>query len=116
MDGWPGQQFAILFRDWLRADASARAEYAELKVKAAESAAGIDDYAAAIDAYLGVKTPWFDAAFPPGMGVGREIRLVPLTTQRHVTRHAHRGEPGVEIVTVGGDAVDSAGRVQHRTL
>ncbi len=23
--------------------------------------------------------------FPPGMGVGREIRLVPLTTQRHVT-------------------------------
>jgi len=63
VDGWPGQQFAILFRDWLRADASARAEYAELKVKAAESAAGIDDYAAAIDAYLGVKTPWFDAAF-----------------------------------------------------
>ncbi|GAA3187351.1 hypothetical protein GCM10020255_084710 [Rhodococcus baikonurensis] len=37
--------------------------YAELKVKAAESAAGIDDYASAIDAYLGVKTPWFDAAF-----------------------------------------------------
>ncbi|GEM_PF-12037 len=63
VDGWPGQQFAILFRDWLRADAAARAEYAELKVKAAESAAGIDDYAAAIDAYLGVKTPWFDAAF-----------------------------------------------------
>lgn len=63
VDGWPGQQFAILFRDWLRADPSARAEYAELKVKAAESAAGIDDYASAIDAYLGVKTPWFDAAF-----------------------------------------------------
>lgn len=63
VDGWPGQQFAILFRDWLRADASARAEYAELKVKAAARAAGIDDYASAIDAYLGVKTPWFDAAF-----------------------------------------------------
>jgi dephospho-CoA kinase len=52
-----------LFRDWLRADSDVRAEYAALKVRAAEHASGIDDYATAIDAYLAVKTPWFDAAF-----------------------------------------------------
>lgn len=63
VDGWPGQQFAVLFRDWLRADDDARAEYAALKVRAAEHASGIDDYDKAMDAYLAVKTPWFDAAF-----------------------------------------------------
>lgn len=63
VDGWPGQQFAILFRDWLRADGAARDEYSSLKVLAASQAAGIDDYDKAIGAYLAVKTPWFDKAF-----------------------------------------------------
>jgi dephospho-CoA kinase len=31
VDGWPGQQYALLFVDWLTADAGARAEYLELK-------------------------------------------------------------------------------------
>jgi dephospho-CoA kinase len=29
VQGWPNQQFALLFRDWLRADADVRAEYAD---------------------------------------------------------------------------------------
>jgi dephospho-CoA kinase len=28
VDGWPNQQFALLFVDWLEADAGARADYA----------------------------------------------------------------------------------------
>lgn len=63
VDGWPGQQFAIVFRDWMRADEEARADYAQLKVRAASQASGIDDYGKAMEAYLAVKTPWFDTAF-----------------------------------------------------
>ncbi|OBG20842.1 dephospho-CoA kinase [Mycolicibacterium celeriflavum] len=31
VDGWPGQQFALLFVDWLRANPEAQADYLELK-------------------------------------------------------------------------------------
>lgn len=61
IDGWPGQQFALLLRDWLRADPDVAAEYAGLKREAAAAAAGLpDDEAAA--AYYAAKSPWFDRA------------------------------------------------------
>ncbi|UNB55411.1 dephospho-CoA kinase [Mycolicibacterium sp. YH-1] len=57
VDGWPNQQFALLFPDWLRADADARAEYLELKQRVAASEHGtIDDYADA-------KEPWLHGAY-----------------------------------------------------
>ncbi|MEV6280892.1 dephospho-CoA kinase [Nocardia sp. NPDC051832] len=61
-EGAPGQRFALEFRDWLRSDAAARAEYLELKREAEAKAAGLSG-AAAADAYYGVKEPWFDAAY-----------------------------------------------------
>ncbi|MFC9554102.1 dephospho-CoA kinase [Rhodococcus sp. NPDC056960] len=63
VDGWPGQQFALVFRDWLRADADVRAEYREIKEAAAEKAAAHTDYRDAITAYVDAKTPWFDRAY-----------------------------------------------------
>jgi dephospho-CoA kinase len=48
VDGWPGQQFALLFRDWLAANPDVREEYLAAK-RRAQSAA---DYAQA-------KEPWF---------------------------------------------------------
>ncbi|MFD4368722.1 dephospho-CoA kinase [Rhodococcus sp. NPDC058521] len=63
VDGWPGQQFALLFRDWLRADEQARSEYLELKKLAASAAAEHVDYADAIGAYVDTKSLWFDAAY-----------------------------------------------------
>ena len=57
VDGWPGQQFALLFRDWLIADAGVRAEYLALKRSvAAEGHATTGDYADA-------KEPWFVDAY-----------------------------------------------------
>jgi dephospho-CoA kinase len=50
----PGQRFALLFRDWLRADAQARADYAQAKGVLAAGADSVTDYAEA-------KEPWFDA-------------------------------------------------------
>lgn len=56
--GSPGWRFALAFRDWLRADSTARAEYAAVKQRlAAEHALVRDDYALA-------KEPWFDLAWP----------------------------------------------------
>ena len=54
----PGWRFALLFRDWLRADAGARAEYAGVKRVAA------DRWAADRDAtrYVADKEAWFDRA------------------------------------------------------
>ncbi|WP_405162426.1 dephospho-CoA kinase [Nocardia sp. NBC_01499] len=63
VDGSPGQEFALLFRDWLRADADARAEYVEVKRAAEAKAAGLTGAAATI-AYLDVKEPWFTAVYP----------------------------------------------------
>ncbi|MEV0765768.1 dephospho-CoA kinase [Nocardia sp. NPDC050435] len=60
--GSPGQRFALDFRDWLRADADARAEYLAVKREAEAKAAGLTGPAAA-EAYYGVKEPWFDAAY-----------------------------------------------------
>ncbi|MFC9896020.1 dephospho-CoA kinase [Nocardia sp. NPDC127579] len=60
--GTPGQQFALNFRDWLRSDAEARAEYLAVKREAEAKAAGLTGPAAS-DAYYGVKEPWFDSAY-----------------------------------------------------
>ncbi|MFT4041940.1 MAG: dephospho-CoA kinase [Gordonia sp. (in: high G+C Gram-positive bacteria)] len=53
----PGQRFALDFRDWLRADSAARAEYADVKRAALASSAGDGER------YATVKEPWFDAAY-----------------------------------------------------
>jgi dephospho-CoA kinase len=60
--GAPGQVFALAFRDWLRAEPAARAEYAEVKQKAAAAAAGLDREEA-VAAYPAVKEPWFDGVY-----------------------------------------------------
>ncbi|WP_078326211.1 dephospho-CoA kinase [Mycobacteroides salmoniphilum] len=61
VDGWPGQRFALVFRDWLRSDQLARAEYLAVKHTAErEAAASGGDPAAYVDA----KEPWFAQAYP----------------------------------------------------
>ncbi|NUS45383.1 MAG: dephospho-CoA kinase, partial [Mycobacteriaceae bacterium] len=62
-EGSPAARFALVFRDWLRADPAARAEYLRLKQDAAAAAAGLTGHQAAV-AYLKVKEPWFDSAYP----------------------------------------------------
>jgi dephospho-CoA kinase len=57
-DGWPNQQFALLFRDWLTADADVREEY--LAVKRNVAAEGH----ATMTAYADAKEPWFVDAYP----------------------------------------------------
>ncbi|MCW4355621.1 dephospho-CoA kinase [Hoyosella sp. YIM 151337] len=52
-----GERYAIVFRDWLRSDAAARAEYAGIKQRAAVS----PDYSDA-------KEQWFDAVYSRMMG------------------------------------------------
>ncbi len=52
VDGWPNQQFALLFRDWLTADMAARDEYLAVKRRAVTEL----DYADA-------KEPWFVDAY-----------------------------------------------------
>ncbi len=57
VDGWPNQQFALLFVDWLAANPEARAEYLAVK-REAERRAGGD-----IAAYVAVKEPWYPDAY-----------------------------------------------------
>lgn len=57
VDGWPNQQFALLFVAWLRADVAARADYLAVKLKA-EQAAGGD-----IAPYVAAKEPWYPDAY-----------------------------------------------------
>ncbi len=59
VDGWPNQQFALLFVDWLVANPDAREDYLAVKreaERATTSESGIDTYAAA-------KEPWFLDAY-----------------------------------------------------
>ncbi|GAA1710288.1 dephospho-CoA kinase [Fodinicola feengrottensis] len=55
--GWPNWRYALLFRDWLRADADARGAYERHKLALA---ADFPDYAG----YAEAKEPWFDQALP----------------------------------------------------
>ncbi|MDA2890803.1 dephospho-CoA kinase [Mycolicibacterium sp. BiH015] len=57
VDGWPGQRFALLFVDWVKANTSVRDEYLSLKRRlAAQAHATTEDYAEA-------KEPWFLDAY-----------------------------------------------------
>jgi dephospho-CoA kinase len=55
VNGWPNQQFALLFVDWLTANPQARERYLAVK-RAAECAADMAGYVAS-------KEPWFDDAY-----------------------------------------------------
>ncbi|OBI99585.1 dephospho-CoA kinase [Mycobacterium sp. 1465703.0] len=57
VDGWPNQQFALLFVDWLTADPDARADYLSVK-QAAEKGCGAD-----AAAYVEAKEPWLLDAY-----------------------------------------------------
>ncbi|MBV9351339.1 MAG: dephospho-CoA kinase [Mycobacterium sp.] len=59
VDGWPNQQFALLFVDWLNANPAVREEFLAVKREAASAVpaeGGIGFYAAA-------KEPWFADAY-----------------------------------------------------
>jgi dephospho-CoA kinase len=52
VDGWPNQQFALLFSEWLKADPAARKEYLAVKRKALTA-----------PHYTEAKEPWVDDAY-----------------------------------------------------
>ena len=68
--GSPGWRTALLLRDWLRADAAARDEYAREKRRLAESTATTVEYAAA-------KEPWFAGALPRALAWASRSGWVP---------------------------------------
>ncbi len=57
VDGWPNQQFALLFLDWLTANPDVRADYLAVKREAERRAGG--DTAS----YVAAKEPWFLDAY-----------------------------------------------------
>ncbi len=57
VDGWPGQQFALLFIDWMKANPPARSDYAASK--RALAVPGLTD----VGAYAEAKEPWFLDAY-----------------------------------------------------
>jgi dephospho-CoA kinase len=57
VDGWPGQQFALLFVDWVMANPAVQAEYLDLKRRAAAERHPITG------AYADAKEPWFLDAY-----------------------------------------------------
>ena len=57
VDGWPNQQFALLFVDWLAANPGVRADFLAVKRKAERGAAG------ETASYVAVKEPWFLDAY-----------------------------------------------------
>ena len=61
--GWPGQQFALLFVDWLKADPEVREEYLAVKQQAA-AAVPAGDGVAASAASAAAKEPWYFSAYP----------------------------------------------------
>ncbi|WP_326546739.1 dephospho-CoA kinase [Mycolicibacterium sp. ND9-15] len=57
VDGWPGQQFALLFVDWVRANPAVQADYLTLKRRVAR------ERHTATGAYADAKEPWFLDAY-----------------------------------------------------
>ena len=57
VDGWPNQQFALLFVDWLTANPAVQSEYLELKRRVAAQVH------ATTGAYADAKEPWFLDAY-----------------------------------------------------
>jgi dephospho-CoA kinase len=60
VDGWPGQQFALLFVEWLNANPGMRADYLAIKRSAEETAAAAG---ADMADYADAKEPWFLDAY-----------------------------------------------------
>jgi dephospho-CoA kinase len=57
VDGWPGQQFALLFVDWVRANPNVQADYVALKRRVAA------ERHVSTGAYADAKEPWFLDAY-----------------------------------------------------
>jgi dephospho-CoA kinase len=57
VDGWPNQQFALLFVDWLAANPDVRADYLDVKRQADSSGRGD------VLRYVTAKEPWFLDAY-----------------------------------------------------
>lgn len=57
VDGWPGQQFALLFVDWLTANPKERSDYLALKRRIAEQGH------VSTDGYAVAKEPWLREAY-----------------------------------------------------
>ena len=68
--GSPGWRWALLFRDWLRAEATERVDYATMKTALVTRVASIDEYVEA-------KEPWFDAADARGELWARQVGWEP---------------------------------------
>ncbi len=71
--GSPGWEWALRFRDWLRADAVERAAYATMKTELATRVASTEAYAEA-------KEPWFDAADERAVAWAQHTDWRPPTT------------------------------------
>lgn len=76
VEGWPGQRFALIFRDWLRSDEESRAEYLVVKREAAGAAAAVGGDPAA---YVDYKEPWFAQAYPRALAWAHETGWTPPT-------------------------------------
>ncbi|ORA59976.1 dephospho-CoA kinase [Mycobacteroides franklinii] len=74
VDGWPGQRFALIFRDWLRSDPQARAEYLSIKQAAERAAAEANGD---LGAYVDAKEPWFASAYPRALAWAAETGWTP---------------------------------------
>jgi dephospho-CoA kinase len=59
VDGWPNQQFALMFVDWLKANPDVRDDYLAVKREAEQAAA----HSGGIAAYVSAKEPWFLEAY-----------------------------------------------------
>lgn len=74
VEGWPGQRFALIFRDWLRSDQQVRAEYLAVKQAAARAAAAADGDPGA---YVDAKEPWFAQAYPRALAWAEQSGWTP---------------------------------------
>ncbi len=58
VNGWPNQQFALLFVDWLVANPAVQEEYLAVKRRAEQAASG-----GGVETYVAAKEPWFSEAY-----------------------------------------------------
>jgi dephospho-CoA kinase len=65
VDGWPNQQFALLFVDWLMANPDVRDEYLAAKRKAEQATSALGG---GIAEYAGAKEPWLRIAYGRAWG------------------------------------------------
>jgi dephospho-CoA kinase len=69
VDGWPNQQFALLFVDWMAANPGVRDEYLAVKRKAEQASAPDGEIAA----YVAAKEPWLRAAYRRAWGWADDV-------------------------------------------